>query len=68
MQKCQKILYDIIAQEMVANVYFLHRRSAAICGDMMSDKFSRIINKMVFKFSSFLEKGPCSERKQTFQV
>ena len=35
---CREILYDIIAQEMVANVYFLYPRSAAIFGDMTSDK------------------------------
>ena len=50
-QMCQEILYDIIAQEMVANVYFLHRRSAAIFGDMTSDKFAGMINKVVCKFS-----------------
>ena len=55
---CLKILYDIIAQEMVANVYFLHRRSAAIFGDMTSDKFSVIINKVVSKFSFSWKKDP----------
>ena len=65
---CGKTLYDIIAQEMVANVYFLHRRSAAIFGGMTLDKFSGINNEMVYKFNFFLGKGPCTGRKQIFQV
>ena len=55
---CKEILYVIIAQEMVANVYFLRRRSATIFGDMTSDKFSGIVNKMVFKFSFLRKKDP----------
>ena len=50
----QENQYDVIVQEMVTNVYFLHRCWATIFRYMTSCKFCPLIYEMAYRPQGFL--------------